>query len=75
MYGKNRTRYICVVRNQYLTRRECDRSCKHPVNLIHTREVGALERFVCRGDQPIKINSVVKIGGDQYIGGPTRFKS
>ena len=37
--------------------------------------VGALERWcVCRGDQPIKINVVVKVGkGDQYIGGPPRF--
>ena len=27
----------------------------------------------CRGDQPIKINVVIKGGGDQYIGGDPRF--
>ena len=35
--------------------------------------VGALERWcVCKGEQPIKINVVVKVGegGGQYIGGP-----
>ena len=31
--------------------------------------------FVCRGDQPIIINVVVKVGGgwDRYIGAPPRF--
>ena len=42
---------------------------------IYVIHIGALERWcVCRGDQPIKINVVVKVGGgDQYIGGPPRF--
>ena len=39
--------------------------------------LGPLERWcVCRVDQPMKINVVVKVGrGDQYIGGPPRFLS
>ena len=37
--------------------------------------LGALERWcVCRGDKPIKINVVVKVGGGgQYKGCPPRF--
>ena len=35
---------------------------------------GAVTMVCMWGDQPIKINVVVKVGGgDQYIGGPPRF--
>ena len=41
--------------------------------LLYCINIRGTGTIVCRGDQSIKINCVVKNGGDQYIGGPPIF--